>query len=90
MESGVEFVAVDFPKANKLTVHILAAMAEFEAEQTSIRTKAALAAAKARGVQLGGNYSDIAQYAKKGARASAKIRSITYAFFRTFELRNSG
>src|SRR5690242_9678738 len=27
MESGVEFVAVDFPQANRLTIHILAAVA---------------------------------------------------------------
>ena len=46
MESGVEFVAVDMPEANKLTVHILAAMAEHEREQISKRTRDALMAAK--------------------------------------------
>jgi DNA invertase Pin-like site-specific DNA recombinase len=54
MESGVEFVAADNPHANKLTIHILVAMAEQEAELISARTKAALAAAKKRGVSLGG------------------------------------
>ena len=53
MESGVEFVAADMPTVNRLTVHILAAVAEEEARMISARTKAALAAAKARGVVLG-------------------------------------
>jgi DNA invertase Pin-like site-specific DNA recombinase len=54
MESGVEFVAADMPFANKLTIHILAAVAEHEREAISARTKAALAAARATGVKLGG------------------------------------
>jgi DNA invertase Pin-like site-specific DNA recombinase len=67
MESGVEFVAVDNPHANKLTVHILAVMAEHDREQISERTKAALAAAKRRGVKLGGD---------RGARLTAKQRAM--------------
>ena len=54
MESGVEFVAVDMPQATKFTVHIMAAVAEQEAEAISRRTRAALEAAKARGRVLGG------------------------------------
>jgi len=53
MESGVEFLAVDNPHANKLMVHMLAAFAEHERDQISQRTRDALAAAKARGVELG-------------------------------------
>jgi DNA invertase Pin-like site-specific DNA recombinase len=53
METGVEFIAVDAPFANRLMIHVLSAVAEWEREQISERTKAALAAAKARGVRLG-------------------------------------
>jgi DNA invertase Pin-like site-specific DNA recombinase len=53
MEAGTEFVAVDNPHANRLTVHILAAVAQNEREMISERTKVALAAARAKGTKLG-------------------------------------
>lgn len=53
MESRVDFVCCDNPNANRLTLHILAAVAEDEAVRISERTKAALAAYKRRGGVLG-------------------------------------
>jgi DNA invertase Pin-like site-specific DNA recombinase len=54
IESGVTFVAADMPHASKMTLQVLAVFTEHEREATSTRTKAALQAAKARGVKLGG------------------------------------
>jgi DNA invertase Pin-like site-specific DNA recombinase len=54
MDSKVDFVACDQPSATPLTIHIYAAMAEHERNMISERTKAALRAAKERGVKLGG------------------------------------
>jgi DNA invertase Pin-like site-specific DNA recombinase len=58
MDAGAEFVAVDNPNANKLTLHILAAVARHEREMIGERTKAALQAAKARGIRLGRNAAE--------------------------------
>lgn len=53
LETGVDFVAADMPEANKTMIQIHSVMSEWERDQISTRTKAALAAAKARGVVLG-------------------------------------
>lgn len=53
IETGVDFIAADMPNANKVMIQMHAVMSEWERDQISERTKAALAAAKARGVVLG-------------------------------------
>ena len=77
MDGGVDFVACDMPHANRLTLHLMAAMAEHEREMISERTKAALAAAKARGVRLGNPNGAAALRAgckQAGEKASAARR----------------
>ena len=78
MESGVEFVAADMPMANRLTVHVLAAVAEHEREMVSQRTTAALAAAKARGVKLGNPNGARALRGLGNARAVAAVKAGAY------------
>jgi DNA invertase Pin-like site-specific DNA recombinase len=57
MESGVDFVAVNMPYANRFTIHIFAAVAEYEVSLMSERHKAAIAATKARGKTFGNSRS---------------------------------
>ncbi len=60
IESSVDILIADMPTANRLTIQLMAVVAEHEARMISERTKAALAAAKARGVILGNRASLIA------------------------------
>lgn len=53
LESDVEIRFCDFPEANKLVLHIISSIAEYEAQLISTRTKQSLAAKKARGAELG-------------------------------------
>lgn len=72
LESGVRFVAVDMPTADRFMMHIYAAMAEEEGRRISERTRAALASAKARGIKLGVNGIALAARQKESANEFAK------------------
>jgi DNA invertase Pin-like site-specific DNA recombinase len=72
MENGTDFIACDMPTATKLTIHILAAVAEHEREMISKRTKAALAEAKRRGTILGNPRIEEAR--ARAAKAHAATR----------------
>lgn len=74
MESGCKFVAVDSPSANDMTIHILASVAQGEAEAISHRTRVALAALKDRGQQLGGLRSNSQGIHITGVPNSVKAR----------------
>lgn len=74
IKQGTPFICVDAANDDTFVLHIKASMAEEEAQKISARTKAALAAAKARGVKLGnpGNLTDEAR--KRGARNAGVTR----------------
>jgi len=75
MESGVRFVAVDLPEADNLTIHVMTAVAEREAQLISARTKAALGARKARGLKLGKPENLTHEHRLAGA-ASSEARAV--------------
>lgn len=87
MDGGVDFVACDFPQANRLTLHILAAVAEHEAAMISARTKAALAEAKKRGKRIGGGDHHGVARAAYSAQASARKADVLPAIG---EIRKAG
>ena len=76
LEAGVEIAAADMPEANRFLLHVMAAVAEHETRMISDRTRAALAAAKARGVVLGwaipGRAEEQRQAALSGAAQNAR------------------
>lgn len=76
LEAGVEIAAADMPEANRFLLHVMAAVAEHEAQAISERTRAALAAAKTRGVALGwsmpGRAGEQRHAARKGAERNAR------------------
>jgi len=67
METGIDFIAADMPNADRFMLHVYAAMAEEEGRRISERTKAALAAAKERGVELGKNGKVLAKQNREKA-----------------------
>jgi DNA invertase Pin-like site-specific DNA recombinase len=78
-DEGVKFQALDLPEANTLTLGVFAAMAQHEREIISARTKAALAARRARGLPLGAR-RNMRPYAKAaaalaGAAVSARAQA---------------
>src|SRR5882672_9989582 len=88
-ERGVDFVAADMPDANRLTIHIIAAVVESVGRTISENTRTALAAAKARGVKLGnpngaralrgkqvGNADAVAKIKANAAQRAADLRTI--------------
>lgn len=85
MEGRADFVAADMPHADKFTIHIFAALAEEEGRRISQRTKAALAAAKARGVRLGATGALLAERYRAEANAQASELAPV-----VIELRRSG
>ena len=100
LDSGVEFAAADVPDANRLLLHVLAAVAEAEAKAISDRTKAALQAAKARGTALGSHNPAVpalsecarAKGQKLGADANRRKAVEAYADLADYiaELREQG
>lgn len=86
-ESGVQFMACDMPHADAFTVGVMALLAQKERELISERTKAALAAAKARGVKLGGYRGnafggDFSQGGKAVAAAADKFAASVAGYIR--------
>ncbi len=84
-EAGTKFVAADNPQATELVVHVLAAVAQAERKAISERTRAALQAAKRRGVRLGN------PKLKAGTRAmawAASMANVKQAKGRAEELRD--
>ncbi|TAY81977.1 recombinase family protein [Rhizobium ruizarguesonis] len=77
MESDVGIVVADMPTATEFQLHIFAALAQEERRLISIRTKAALAQAKQRGIRLGVNGTALAERNKLQATLhAAKIKEI--------------
>lgn len=88
IESGVDFVAADAPHASKTMIQLFAVMAEWERDQISARTKAALAQARARGAVLGAaGARNLAAHRAKRTDAANALAGRLRGVFEGFQLR---
>lgn len=74
-KASVPICFADMPQADRLVIGVMAMLAEWEREQISKRTKAALAIAKQRGRNVGGDRGNLAAVRARGSKASASARS---------------
>ena len=78
LESDVEIAFCDFPQANRLILHIISSIAEYEANLISQRTRQSLKAKKERGIKLGksenllGKHSEAIEHSNQTNRTKAK------------------
>lgn len=91
-DSGVKFEVPDLPDLNPLTLGIFAGLAQYEAELISERTKAALAAKKARGFKLGNpqNLTDMSRQRSRISRRKQAIEDNRQAAVIAQDLRKQG
>lgn len=75
-DAGIDFICCDMPSANRLTVGVMAMVAEEEGRAVSVRTKQALAACRARGVVLGNPKNLTAEGRNRGAQEGNRVRSM--------------
>jgi DNA invertase Pin-like site-specific DNA recombinase len=73
VESRLEFVAVDFPHANRFTIHVLAAVAEYESRLSSERMKQVIAARRERGAKVGHFASGLPRRFPPGCQAASAL-----------------
>lgn len=76
--AAVDFIACDNPNANRLTIQILAAVAEHEAKMISDRTKAALVAYRARGGRLGAHLPQCRNLDSTARRKGAQSAGLSH------------